>query len=662
VAGLRGFRAAIAALPEDTEASIAASLEALAVPEARVDDYLHRALLQLGGWAGLLRARDFLGDALAPVRELLAIRLAWDAALHALHPAHRPAWQAGWAMPPPAAPDLAPALARLDDAEAAYRDGLAARLAGPAAAGQAPEVQAVFCIDVRSERYRRALEACSPRIATLGFAGFFGFAIEHVRFGDARGAAQYPVLLAPAAVICEAVPDATPAEAAALRRELGLRRRLSDLWNGFRAAAVSCFAYVEAAGLTAAAGLLRGALRRPVEDAPLPGLAPELAAGTWQGRATGLAATARLDAAEGVLRAMSLTRGFGGLVLLVGHAARTVNNPHAASLDCGACGGHSGESNARVAAAVLNDPLVRQGLRARGILIPADTWFLAALHDTTTDRVRLFEAGRVPASQAPLLRELHGWLDRAGAACRMERAPTLGLAPGADAALATQARAADWSELRPEWALANNAAFIAAPRARTRGRDLEGRAFLHSYDWRDDAGSRVLELILTAPMVVASWINLQYYGSTVDNAAWGSGNKALHNVVGLAGVLEGQAGDLRGGLPWQSVHDGERFMHEPLRLQVLVEAPEDAMDAVLARHPQVAQLVEHGWLHLFSLGEDGALRRRHGAATGAMRAAPGNGRGRRTPRKEAGRPRPCWRTPPRDLPGLLDRSGSAFGA
>ena len=42
-----------------------------------------------------------------------------------------------------------------------------------------------------------------------------------------------------------------------------------------------------------------------------------------------------------------------------------------------------------------------------------------------------------------------------------------------------------------------------------------GRAFLHDYDWRHDEGFGVLELIMTAPVVVASWISLQYYGSTV---------------------------------------------------------------------------------------------------------------------------------------------------
>ena len=78
----------------------------------------------------------------------------------------------------------------------------------------------------------------------------------------------------------------------------------------------------------------------------------------------------------------------------------------------------------------------------------------------------------------------------------------------------------------------------------------------------------MLELILTAPVVVASWISLQYYGSAVAPAAFGAGNKLLHNVVGGIGVFEGNGGVLRGGLPWQSVHDGEGLVHEPLRLSV----------------------------------------------------------------------------------------------
>ena len=96
----------------------------------------------------------------------------------------------------------------------------------------------------------------------------------------------------------------------------------------------------------------------------------------------------------------------------------------------------------------------------------------------------------------------------------------------------------------------------------------------------------------------------------MNNDIFGSGNKVLHNVVGQLGVLEGNAGDLRVGLPWQSVHDGDRFVHEPVRLNVFIAAPEAAMETVISRHPGVSDLVTHGWVHLHSLSDDGQTVRR----------------------------------------------------
>jgi uncharacterized protein len=154
-------------------------------------------------------------------------------------------------------------------------------------------------------------------------------------------------------------------------------------------------------------------------------------------------------------------------------------------------------------------------------------------------------------------------------------------------------------------------AFIAAPRSRTSGRSLEGRAFLHSYDWQADKGFGVLELIMTAPVVVASWISLQYYGSTVAPATFGAGNKLLQNVVGGIGVLEGNGGAPRVGLPWQSVHDGAKLMHDPLRLSVMIEAPREAMSAVLEKHPGVRELFDNRWLHLFALDSEGRMAWRY---------------------------------------------------
>ena len=60
-----------------------------------------------------------------------------------------------------------------------------------------PAVQAVFCIDVRSEVYRRALEARSPAVQTMGFAGFFAIFIAYRPLGSEMVRPQLPGLLAP---------------------------------------------------------------------------------------------------------------------------------------------------------------------------------------------------------------------------------------------------------------------------------------------------------------------------------------------------------------------------------------------------------------------------------------------------------------------------------
>ena len=331
-------------------------------------------------------------------------------------------------------------------------------------------------------------------------------------------------------------------------------------------------------------------------------LRPRLALGGDAAEAT----EAGADVAARVLTAMGLRSDFARLVLLAGHGSQTANNPHAAGLDCGACGGQTGEVNSRALAALLNEPGVRAALAVRDIKIPATTWFLPAQHNTTTDDIELFDADLVPASHRADLQRLRTALAAAADRARAERAPRLGLARLVDRpeALATalRARANDWSQVRPEWGLADCAAFIVAPRARTRGVDLGGRAFLHDYDWTQDADNRVLELIMTAPMVVTHWISMQYYASTVDNRRYGSGNKLLHNVVGgRIGVFEGNGGDLRIGLPWQSVHDGTQFMHTPLRLSVFIEAPRERIDAVVGAHATVRQLIAHGWLHLLRI-------------------------------------------------------------
>ncbi len=642
--GLTGFRAAVAEMPQDPAAAIAAVVAALHIPRRALADYLHRALLDIGGWAAYARHLGWKaalhGRDDPSLLHLLAIRVVWGYAL--FRERDEPQFRAAWAAAMRAAedlpddpasgadPELALDLTLQRAYEAAWQRRQLPRLetaftAAPGSHPVRPDVQAAFCIDVRSEVFRRAFETACPGAVTLGFAGFFGFPIEYVPIGQQTGNAQCPVLLAPAVIVCEAVADVSGEDETEILGLRLMRRRAARAWKSFKLSAVSSFTYVETAGLGFAAKLLGdgAGLTRPVPDPNLDGLdrdvaartGPRLEARTVRGRDTGFPPERRVAMAEAVLRAMSLTDGFARLVLLVGHGSTTVNNPHAAGLDCGACGGHTGEANARVAAGILNDPEVRHGLGARGIVVPPDTEFIAGLHDTTTDELRMFDLAEMPATHRAEIGRLQESLRRAASLARHERAALLGIdrdVGNVDAAV--MARSRDWSQVRPEWGLAGNAAFIAAPRARTAGLDLGGRVFLHSYEWRQDAGFGVLELIMTAPMVVASWINLQYYGSTVNNRVFGSGNKTLHNVVGTLGVLQGNGGDLQAGLPWQSVHDGTRFVHEPQRLNVFLEAPREQIDGVIARQQGVRDLVENGWLHLHAIDDDGRIHRYRGAA------------------------------------------------
>ncbi|MEZ5559533.1 MAG: DUF2309 domain-containing protein [Pseudomonadales bacterium] len=617
-------------LPEQPDALLAQAFAELEADASVAGAYAHALLLDVNGWASwiaYLRFQDQLhGSHNALLQDLLAIRLAWDLVLwrhqaatdaagfrHTsclwrkqlgcvalLFQAHRDAQQLTWVWqraaelayqqglhqqlrlpsPPPAGPDFSTGA---DDA------GQPENSAG---SGRSALLQAVFCIDVRSEVMRRALEAQDPAIRTLGFAGFFGLPIDYQPTGTNYVRPQLPGLLKPALRVTDR-PQADPARGRALDR----RARWAELTD----AAPAMFSVVEAAGLRYAFKLLRDSLFPAAHQHPVNRLVAD-ASWTLSRDGQELTATERAELAGSVLRAMGLVEDFATTVLLVGHGSSSRNNPHAAALDCGACGGQTGEVNVRVLAMLLNDPAVREALQGDGIRIPRATRFVAALHDTTTDEVRCFDQTEPDPT-------LQAWLNAAGQLARAERAPDLGLAGKGNGSLrsALRRRARDWSQVRPEWGLADNASFIIAPRARTRGLDLEGRAFLHDYCWRADDGFAKLEMIMTAPMLVTHWINMQYNASAADNLKYGSGNKVLHNVVfGNPGVFEGNGGDLRIGLPLQSLHDGARWMHRFQRLSVYVSAPAEAIADIAARHDTVRQLIDNDWLFLFRLDDDGA--------------------------------------------------------
>jgi uncharacterized protein len=625
---LGGYRSALDALPLSANEMIEQGCADLGVPADQRERYFSGLLLDVNGWASwcayLRWTARLAGTDDDHIRELLAIRLAWEwILLRSSDEAIAAEWR--FAMTSWSAIDRAAQLARSDDwilqraVELAWLSRVRPKLPQGFAATRpaSPKLQAAFCLDVRSEVYRRALESEGDAVQTFGAAGFFGVPLEYEQLAADDARPQLPGILAPKYRVTD---TNVPKGLATTRRA---RLAAANAWKAFKSSSLSSFAFVDAMGPFFARNLYRDAFtdeaRRSehhdhagLTDAEDKTRLPRL---TSHVDGTPVPTDERCRIAESFLRTIGLTRNFARVVLLVGHGSATRNNAHAAGLDCGACCGQPGDVNARAAAALFNDEHVRAGLAARGLDIPKTTRFVGALHNTTTDEVTPFAE-----DTGADLAEVRAMLDRASVKTRRERAPRLGLGELSDDKLRAAAvkRAHNWAEVRPEWGLAGNAMFIVAPRERSRHLDLEGRAFLHDYRFEDDKDHTILEAIITGPVVVGHWINFQYYASTVDNARYGCGDKVLHNIVGgHLGVLEGNGGDLRIGLSLQSLHDGERWVHAPLRLAVVIEASREAIDRVLDKHAKVKELVDNDWLHLFQLDatERTLVARRHGGWT-----------------------------------------------
>lgn len=584
-------------LRDEPLAAIAWALDVLEIPDARIERELLEQLCRTPGFAAHFRWRDEhpeLCDAPGGTPDLLALRLSYESLA-----LRRTASERGLAlggllagaerpMDAAAAPTAAVERAWIwqDAYEWHYRDRLLAKLARggrparagrPPQAGSRPAAQAIFCIDARSEGLRRALESLAPsRWETFGMAGFFGLPVVFEHLHSAGATRLLPGPLEPTAVLAE-VEDATAAGALAGRRR---SQALAAAHTSAKASPLAPYSMAEASGWLAAAA---AAVRT---------FAPRLTAGSSPARPplelrSGMALEQQLAWAAQTLQTIGLTERFAPTILIVGHTSAVTNNAYRAALECGACGGHAGGENARLAAMILNDRQVRAGLREHGLNVPDSTRFVAAEHDTASDTVSLIDV--MPQADLAAVR---ADLEAAGRALAAERARLL---PGR---AAPRRRGRDWAQVRPEWGLARNAAFIVAPSAAVSGLDLGCRTFLHSYEWRNDPDASALLTILTAPGLVVQWISAQYYFSSVDPEILGAGDKTLHNVLGDVGVLQGSGGDLMLGLPWQSVAHGETLFHEPMRPLFVVEAPLERIDALIASSDLLGQYVGGSWIAL----------------------------------------------------------------
>jgi uncharacterized protein YbcC (UPF0753/DUF2309 family) len=482
-----------------------------------------------------------------------------------------------------------------------------------------PKFQLVTCIDEREESFRRHLEEIAPECETFAAAGFFAVAMYYRGVADAHFTPLCPVIIQPDHFVTEDVAYTHKKLAhhrTRRRRAIGTvthrvhigSRTFAGGWLAAVLGSVASIPLVLRILFPRATANLRRVLGGVVRPPAVTQLQLERTyedPGSQNGH-VGYNVAEMTSIVERLLQDIGMTSRFARLVIICGHGSSSMNNPHEAAHDCGACGGGRGGPNARAWAQMANDPRVRQALAVRGVVPPEDTVFLGAYHNTCDDSVTYYDLDRLPASHEADFETAQTALDAARKRsaherCRRFESADPGMSP--EAALRhVEGRAEDLSQVRPEYGHATNALCFVGRRDWSRSLFLDRRAFLQSYHpQQDDAAHSILERVLAAVIPVCAGINLEYYFSRVDPTGYGCGTKLPHNITALLGVMDGAASDLRPGLPWQMVE-----IHEPVRLLFVIETSPATMRFIMEKNESIGQLVRGGWVQVATLDPDSA--------------------------------------------------------
>jgi uncharacterized protein YbcC (UPF0753/DUF2309 family) len=462
------------------------------------------------------------------------------------------------------------------------------------------EVQAILCIDDRECSFRRYIEEEIPFCETYGTTGFFNvefyFQPEHGKFFTK---------------VCPA-----PVNPKYLIKEYESKKRHDEEWhlNKNRKGITGGWLISQTLGFWSALKLASNIFKPSESTLNVSSFQHMDKNGklkieasdkiqTSHGLQLGFTIPEMADRMEGLLKSIDLTDSFAPLVYIIGHGASSVNNTHYAGYDCGACSGRAGSVNARVAAYFANHKSVRHELKDRGITIPDNTHFVAALHDTTKDEIEFYDEKDIPLQ----LKEKHeenvlkfnSALDK-NAKERSRRFILMDSNKSPkEVHEKVKLRALSLFEPRPEWNHATNALCIVGKREISKHLFLDRRSFLNSYDYSKDLEGKYLLNILKAVAPVCGGINLEYYFSKIDNNRLGAGTKLPHNVMGLIGVANGMDGDLRPGLPAQMLN-----IHEPIRLMVIIEHYPEVILKTLNEHPPTLEWFKNNWIHLCAIHPD----------------------------------------------------------
>ena len=316
-----------------------------------------------------------------------------------------------------------------------------------------------------------------------------------------------------------------------------------------------------------------------------------------EGKLLGFSVEEMAERVKNLLFSIGLVDSFAPLVYIIGHGASSVNNPHYAAYDCGACSGRAGSVNARVISFMANHPAVREQLKSAGIDIPETTMFVGGLHDTTRDDIEFYDTDQLSPSGVKVHQKAMNVMHLALDANAKERSRRfMNIDPDTDLESIhnkVRKRSISLFETRPELNHATNAVCIVGSRELSAHLFLDRRAFMNSYDYRiDPEGNYLFNIIKPIPPVCGG-INLEYYFSRMDNNKLGAGSKLPHNVMGLIGVANGADGDLRPGLPSQMIE-----VHEPIRLLVIVEHYPEVVNQVIRRLEETFEWFRNQWVHL----------------------------------------------------------------
>ena len=457
--------------------------------------------------------------------------------------------------------------------------------------------QAMFCIDDRECSVRRYVEMMDPACKTFGTPGFFS-----VEFFFQPQNGKFYTKLCPAPVtpkyLIKEVGNKTAHEKDVLYHKGSqslfrgwLITNTLGLWSAIRLF-INVFKPSMSPATASSFNHMDKEAKLTIEyDEGIP---------SENGLQIGFTIQEMVTRVEALLRSIGLVRNFADIVYVIGHGSSSINNPHFAAYDCGACCGRPGSVNARVFSFMANHPKVRAILKERGIEIPETTQFIGGLHDTCRDEVDFYDEP-IPTD---VLYEAHiknvQSIEEALALNAKERSRRF---VNIDTQATTETihknimkRSVSLFEPRPELNHATNTLCIVGRRGITKDLFLDRRAFMNSYDYRLDPEGTLLFNILRPAAPVCGGINLEYYFSRVDNKKLGAGTKLPHNVMGLVGVANGIEGDLRPGLPSQMIE-----IHDPIRLLIIVEHFPDVVLKSIQQSAETYEWFINEWVNLVAI-------------------------------------------------------------